>query len=285
MIWDKLLRIDRRVIFALIALAVIIPTATGLRMAPKDISPRTQAMYDFIEALKPGQVIVLVFDYGPGSSPELNPMAAVLARHAFRKGLRVIGMTLDPQGPVLADEILARAAREMKKTPGTDFANLGFKPGGEAVILAMNIDISKVFPNDFVGKPYNQLPVTKGLRSYKDIALVIDLASSATPTSWILQAQGRFKVKVAVGVTAVMATDYYPYLQSGQLVGLLNGLKGAAEYEKLAGFPGTGMQGMLAQSIAQFVIIAFVIFANVVYFMSRRARAAAPATSGSEQDG
>jgi len=38
---------------------------------------------------------------------------------------------------------------------------------------------------------------------------------------------------VAVGVTAVMAADLYPYLQSGQLVGMLAGLKGAAEYEKL----------------------------------------------------
>jgi hypothetical protein len=38
---------------------------------------------------------------------------------------------------------------------------------------------------------------------------------------------------VAVGVTAVMAADMYPYLQSGQLIGMLSGLKGAAEYEKL----------------------------------------------------
>jgi len=147
----------------------------------------------------------------------------------------------------------------------------------------MGSNVAKAFPNDFAGRPYAELPVTKGVRNYKDIALVIDLASSNTPTAWILQAHQRFDANVAAGVTAVMATDYYPYLQSKQLVGLLNGLKGAAEYERLAGYPGTGMKGMLAQSIAQFVIIVFVIFANVVYFISRRqARRAPTATGGGE---
>ena len=31
-----------------------------------------------------------------------------------------------------------------------------------------------------------------------------------------------------VGITAVMAPDFYPYLQAGQIVGMLNGLKGGA---------------------------------------------------------
>ncbi len=284
MMLDKLLRIDRRVIFVLIALAVIIPTATGLRMAP-DITPRTQTLYDYVQALKPGSVVVIVFDYSPGSSPELNPMGAALVRHALRQNLHVLGMTLDPAGPVLADEILNKAGRELNKKPGVDYDNLGYAPGFDAVILQMGSNVAKAFGTDFAGRPYAELPITKGVRNYNDIAIVIDLASSATPSSWILQAHQRYGANVAAGVTAVMATDYYPYLQSKQLVGLLNGLKGAAEYERLAGYPGSGMQGMLAQSIAQFVIIVFVIFANVVYFISRRqARRAPAATGGGEQN-
>jgi hypothetical protein len=50
---------------------------------------------------------------------------------------------------------------------------------------------------------------------------------------WITYARPKYGLNVAVGVTAVMAADMYPYLQSGQLVGMLSGLKGAAEYEKL----------------------------------------------------
>ncbi len=67
-----------------------------------------------------------------------------------------------------------------------------------------------------------------------------------------------------------MAQDYYPYLQSRQLIGLLNGMKGAAEYEKLVGAPGDGMRGMAAQSGGQFLIIGLVIFGNIIFIITRR---------------
>jgi hypothetical protein len=73
----------------------------------------------------------------------------------------------------------------------------------------------------------------KGIRNYDDLNLIIDFAASAAVFSWITYARVRFGANVAAGVTAVMAADNYPYLQSGQLVGMLAGLKGAAEYEKL----------------------------------------------------
>ncbi|MGC9317013.1 MAG: hypothetical protein ACP5KN_03125 [Armatimonadota bacterium] len=72
-----------------------------------------------------------------------------------------------------------------------------------------------------------------------------------------------------------MATDLYPYLQSHQLVGLINGLKGAAEYELLLGLEGEdapGMLGMSAQSIAHLLIIVLVIVGNIAYFASGRHR-------------
>ncbi len=120
-----------------------------------------------------------------------------------------------------------------------------------------------------------------GHRGYgKDIGLILDLASSSTPIVWIAQAHERYGVPVAAGVTAVMATDYYPFLQTKELIGLLNGMKGAAEYEKLVNHPGYGMGGMVAQSVSQFLIIALVIFGNIVYFISRRRQRRLAGTGG-----
>ncbi len=45
------------------------------------------------------------------------------------------------------------------------------------------------------------------------------------------QMQAVYKVPVAGGVTAVSIPGRMPYLQSGQLSGILAGLRGAAEYE------------------------------------------------------
>ncbi|MGQ9729779.1 MAG: hypothetical protein ACUVX8_00770 [Candidatus Zipacnadales bacterium] len=269
---DKLLRLDRRIIFVLIAVAVTVPLATKVRLDPGS-NPRSKAVYDHIESLPKGSVVVICFDYGPSSMPELQPMAIALIRHALQRGLRVIGMTLAADAPILVDSALNRVGRELGKRDGVDYVNLGFNPGGTAVVLQMGSDIGSVFRTDFKGRRFGDLEVTRGVRTYRDIGLLVDLASSNTPDLWVIYAYERYKdqgVKIAAGVTAVMAQDYYPYLQSGQLIGLLNGMKGAAEYEKLVDAPGDGMGGMVAQSYSQFLIVTLVIFGNIVYFISRR---------------
>ncbi|MFQ6003090.1 MAG: hypothetical protein ACE5KJ_05025, partial [Candidatus Zixiibacteriota bacterium] len=63
---------------------------------------------------------------------------------------------------------------------------------------------------------------------------------------------------------------FYPFLASGQIVGLLGGLKGAAEYEILIQKPGMGQRGMDAQSVSHLVIILLVILGNTSYFLRRK---------------
>jgi len=62
----------------------------------------------------------------------------------------------------------------------------------------------------------------------------------------------------------------YPYLQAGQIEGIIGGLKGAAEYEKLVEHPGGGIVGMTAQSVGHIAIIIFIILGNIGYFAIRR---------------
>jgi hypothetical protein len=215
---------------------------------------------------------MIAFDYGPASMAELHPMAMGLARHILTKKLRLIGVSLDPQGANLGQDALSKTAKALDAKQGRDWINLGYKPGYVTVIGGMGTNIPRVFPTDFSGTPLTRQPVMSGLKTYSDIGLVIDLASSNSPTDWITFANGKYKASVGLGVTAVMATDYYPYLQSHQVVGLLNGLKGAAEYESLVHQLGMASLGMTSQSIAHMVIILFVVLGNVGYFALRRRR-------------
>jgi hypothetical protein len=66
-----------------------------------------------------------------------------------------------------------------------------------------------------------------------------------------------------------MATDYYPYLQSGQLFGLLPGIKGAAEYEQLSDVRGDGLRGIPYQTAAHAVVLIFIVLTNVAFFAKR----------------
>jgi hypothetical protein len=61
-------------------------------------------------------------------------------------------------------------------------------------------------------------------------------------------------------------------LRAGQLVGLLGGMKGASEFEKLTDFEGKGTKFMLSQSFAHSIIIIFIIIGNLAYFISRGAK-------------
>lgn len=268
----RLLTIDRRWIFLFIGLAVLVPFLTGLKFLQGTPTPATLEVYEFIEQLPPRSVVAIAFDYGPAGMPEMHPMAMAIIRQCFENNLRVVALTIHPQGPLMAEAALNRVRGDYDVRYGRDYVNLGFKPGGQAVILGIGSGIRNVFPTDMRGTPLSALPVMRGIRTYDDIAIMIDLATGSAPASWIAFAHQRFRVKMAIGITAVMATDFYVYYQTGQLVGILNGMRGAAEYENLVDHPDVGVLGMSSQSVAHLVIIVFVLLGNIGYFASRAHR-------------
>jgi hypothetical protein len=84
----------------------------------------------------------------------------------------------------------------------------------------------------------------------------------------------------------VSAPKYYAFMNSGQLVGMLGGMKGAAEYEKLLSakytslgkFYGgtvdfTATKGMDGQTVLHGVILGFIFLGNLAFFVTRGKRA------------
>ncbi len=73
-----------------------------------------------------------------------------------------------------------------------------------------------------------------------------------------------------------MAPDNYPFLQTGQLVGQLGGMKGGAEYEQLivdAGYyqkPGMASKAMSAIAYSHILIILLIVLGNIGYFVTRQ---------------
>jgi len=91
----KFLGMDRRIIFALVALAIAVPMLLPLNFKVTS-SPPVQQLYDFIDRLKPGTPVMLSVDYDPSTDAELTPMAVALLRHCFKRHLPVVVLTLDP---------------------------------------------------------------------------------------------------------------------------------------------------------------------------------------------
>ncbi|HTM00312.1 MAG TPA: hypothetical protein VL503_04195, partial [Candidatus Omnitrophota bacterium] len=99
-LWTRLLRLDRRIIFVLIALATAIPLLRPVNL-PIAVSPRVRAAYDTVDKLPRGSYVLMSLDYEPDIMAELQPMAKAVLRHCFRKGLKPVVLTLYPAAPGL----------------------------------------------------------------------------------------------------------------------------------------------------------------------------------------
>lgn len=268
--YDRLLNIDRRWIYLLMAIAVVIP-AIWTFTVPVGVSGEVRAVHEFLEALEPGDVMQLGIDYDPSTLAELHPMAESILNQAFSKDVKVIVTTLSQFGPAMADELITRVAAEHGKQHGLDYTFLGYKPYPAITILAMGTDYRVPFPTDYYGTPVDEIPMMEDLHNYSDVECVISLAGGNSADMWIQYGNAKYGVPVALGVTGVMASDYYPYLQSRQIFGLLPGVKGAAEYEQLLGHLGDASRGMPYQVTSHLLIIIVMIIANVGYIARRRA--------------
>lgn len=269
---QKLLDIDRRIIFVLVFLGVAGPILAGVYF-PITPTKEVKAAYSELEKLAAGDIVLVSFSYGASTVPEMQPMARAVLRHAFRRDLKVVAICLWPEATGLAQRVLEDLAAEFDLEYGVDYAFMGYKPGNYSVILNMGQDFHSAFPQDNWGAEAGALPLTSSLRSLSDFDLVFDLAAGdSTEYWWIPYGQEKFDFPFVAGCTAVMAPDLYPFLDSSQLKGLLGGLAGAAEYETLIDYPGDASKGMTAQSFAHLIIVFFVIIGNAAYFISRRSR-------------
>ena len=277
-LWENLLSIDRRIIFIFIAIAISLPLffKTSLKMP---VSPVVQGVYNAIESLPAGSKVLISFDFDPGSMPELQPMAESFFRHCFRKNLKVIIMGLWPQGPIQANIALDKVFRELKEEEkavnipqyGIDYVNLGFTAGNEVVIDRMGHDFQESYPADARGTPLSEIPLMQGVRNYDNVDLIINLSAGYPGTQeWVQYAVDVFHVKLVAGNTAVQAPSMYPYVQTGQLTGVLGGMKGGAEYELALNRPAKAVSYMFSQAVAHVVICLFIILGNIAFFTMRK---------------
>jgi len=263
--------LDRRWIFLAVGLLVILPLAFGFHIAPVVPSHRAKGFYDAIERLPEGSTVLVAGDYDPGTRAENYPMHLAATRQLMRRNIKIIGVELYPAGVPLADDVLRIVAAEYGKKIGIDYVNLGYKVGNELVMSSMGSSIPKTFPVDSRGIPIAQVPLMRGIENFQQIDMIVSISAGYPGTKeWVQQVVSRFHVAMVAGVTAVSAPEYYPYLQAGQLQGLLGGMAGAAEYEVLVEKPALATRGMDAQSLAHLFIAFMILLGNLAFLPQRK---------------
>jgi hypothetical protein len=258
-------RLDRRWIFLVMGLLVLGPLLHPLYL-PLTVTEHVKNFVTAIDRVPNGSTVLMSCDYDPGSIPELVPMTRTAMRQLLSKNCKVVITVLWPAGPGLVDSVTRRVADEFPgKRYGVDWINLGYKAGNEAVMVVMGQGIANAFPRDYSGGETRSFPIMHNVRDYASFPLLVNISAGYPGTKeWVQQVQSRFHIPMVSGCTAVSAPEYYPYLQSGQLQGLLGGMAGAAEYEKARGEKGTATRGMDAQSLGHVFVALCIVLGNVV---------------------
>ena len=274
--------LDRRIIFIIVGLSVLIPLLkpewVSIPIRPR---PESKTVFDEINNLNAGDKVLLSFDYGPSTKPEIHPMTIALLKHMFSNDIKIYAFALWPDGTFMSTQAFSEVAQDFGKEYGIDYVNLGFRPGAEAVVKGIASDIPTLYTIDVKGTSIKDIPLMKDINNITDFDFVFSLSAGFPGTTeWVQFACDPKNIPLATGLTSVMVTDIVPYVDSGQIKGILAGMPGAAEYESLVNDelkrlnkevkPGQATSMMAAQSIAHVIIVVLIIFGNITYYITRK---------------
>lgn len=287
--------LDRRWIFLAMGLAVAVPILLESRF-PEKATAIAERAFDTINDLPDGSRVLLAFDFDPASEPELGPMATSLVRHCAMRGYKMYFITLWPFGPqMVSDKIREVILADFPAlVEGTDWVNLGFQAGNEAIMTQAKSDFKRTFPRDVRGIAVAQIPMMTDIRTTRDFACLIAVSAGYPGgKEWVQyvvtpERGSATPLRAVVGCTGVQTPQLFPYYP-GQLDGLIGAIKGAAEYETLVNAdaerrnPGApvpakyleAVRRMGPQMVAHVLMVSLIVLGNVIFFVGRRRGAGA----------
>ena len=227
-------------------------------------------------------VVLICFDFDAGCDAEMTPQVATILRHCFSRGVKVL---INTGGNVMSQPLaqltIEKAAKDGSRIDppyptmesGVDYVFLGFRPNAFQLYLQMGESIISAYETDYSGKDLSTMPIMEHIRDFRAIDCVVTVSAYVgAPETWITVGNAKFGKKVILGGGAIGASDYYPFLQSGQICGLLPGLRGAAEYESALKCPDIGSKRMWSQLYTHAFAIFLIILGNIEYFFSTKRR-------------
>tara|TARA_B110000116_G_C16784467_1_gene560110 strand:- start:1310 stop:2218 length:909 start_codon:yes stop_codon:yes gene_type:complete len=286
--------LDRRIIFLLIGLAVLIPLIKPNWLElPIKFDKNTKVVFESISNLEEGDKVLLSFAYGASTKPEVHPMAIALLNHLFSKGIKVYIVSLWPEGPIMAQQAMStiKDSKLFNIKDGIDYVMFDYKVGGFVAIKGIADNFRDLYKQDYNGQPIEELVIMNGIYNIQDFDFVFDFSAGVPGNAeWVQYACDPKNVPLSSGCTSIMVTDAIPYVESGQLMGILAGMPGAAEYEQLVYEymvnekkinnkyinssvligKGKAYSRMSAQSVAHLLMVLLIIIGNIAYYYNRK---------------
>lgn len=271
----KLRDLNQRWLYLGTIVLLILPLAVMIPMPSTKASRATQGLYDMIDRCPKDKVVMIDSSWDMGSRAECQAQLACVVRHLCAKRTKFIVTSLGtPFAPDFANKVITPIADQAGYVYGTDWVNTGYlqSAGGMGVVIdGLCRDFQKVRPADMHGTPVAQLPLMQRVRTVDDMHMFYVITYAPSP-EWISFVQGQHGTPVGFGCMSIMAPNYYTFIDSGQLCGMLIGNRGSSEYEVLIDRPGLGTKLIMVASFGNGIIILAALMGNIGALAGARRR-------------
>lgn len=281
--FERFDKIDSRYIYLAVFLSVLLPLFRPIGL-PITVGEQTREAFLLVDGLPQGALVIMSPSFAPSSDAEVVPQMMALLKHLMSKNAKLLWVNLTVEGSMYATRAMDSLKDEFGYEYGRDYVITPYLPGQQTAIASIASDIKGALTVDVSGKPVWDMEAVSGVSSVSDFDLLIDFNTGDTCIYYLQQVQPK-GVRVIAGASGVTVPYLMPYLGSGQLAGLLGGLRGAAEYEMVSKTPGLALGGMDAQSLSHAAIVLFIILGNAANLAakSRRGRLDTGVDNGENQ--
>jgi hypothetical protein len=238
---------------------------------PVRVTEYSKGVYDALEALEPGDVVILSINGGVSAWPEILPAMLSCVRMVVRQDARLVVWGF---GHVDIDITWDKIMTEVPEigtqwTYGEDYAYFGYLPNQETTVALLAEDIRKVFSEDTQGNPIDSIPLMQNVNSHEDITFVLTSDTGEVGMQYIRQWASAHNMPLATIGIAMGGSSNIPFYKSGLLVGMSIGSRGGAELEKQVGVLGEATVTMDSINVSHLLAIAAILLTNIIYFYRR----------------
>jgi hypothetical protein len=272
--------LGRWFLFALLVIAVcvavFVPELQTLIQPVKTLEAKS--FYNAITGLPQTSNVLVVVDYDASHDGELTPQMRAILWHLLQRGLGVVTVSHTPQGAAIVEDALqSESLRSQGEVyvSGEHYLNLGYLPAHPASMQTfMANPLGGVALWGRAELDPAQTALGQRVTQFEDISLVVLVSSHQDHVRWWIEQAGVRPVQLVASVSASIGPRVLPYYNvagDGQLEGMVVGLAGAAEYERLidASFWPSARENFVLQASAQILLAVVVLVSGISVIAGR----------------
>ncbi|MBX2998691.1 MAG: hypothetical protein KF893_09305 [Caldilineaceae bacterium] len=200
--------------------------------------PGVGGAYAAINTLPTGSTVLIDWAYDPATAGEMDQVARPVIEHLIAQNADLIVISQLPLGPASARRLIAAAETSVwgeitAQRLDATLVEGGFLPGGAATLPLLGQAPALGLPVDLQGRSAEIRPPLQTLTE-DGPALALVISAQFEPVQrWLEQVQPLNQTPTLAITSAAAAPPLRPYLDSGQLAGLVSGYNGGIGYRQL----------------------------------------------------